>query len=133
MSQSVPPSALRTPPSGGFTWNVLPAFLWTLGIFIGASGGPPHPFVDMPFGFDKFEHAGAFLGLQFLSYRALRYGLPDFGRVALRWLGAAASVFAGIALEVYQAGLPDRSAEIQDVIADAVGAVIGALVLKFWS
>ena len=122
----------RPPPllPGGFWLNVLPVFAWALGIFYGASGGPAHPPVDMPFGFDKFEHAGAFLGLQFLSYRALRFGLPDWGKASLRAWGAAASVFAGIALEIYQAGLPDRSAEVQDVIADAVGATLGVVALK---
>lgn len=122
--------AQPAPISGGFAWNVLPAFVWTLGIFWGASGGPPHPPLDMPFGVDKFEHAGAFLGLQFLSYRALRFGLPDFGKGSLRVWGALASLFAGVALELYQAGLPDRSAELQDVVADAVGATLGVVALK---
>jgi VanZ family protein len=110
---------------------VLPALLWATAIFIGGSSGVPQPKLDMglPIPTDKVNHVLAFLGLQLLSYRAFRYALPSRGRTPLRWLAVLAAVFVGIALELYQLGLPDRSAEVGDVVADSVGATLGALVL----
>jgi VanZ family protein len=110
--------------------NVVPALLWTVAIFIGGSIGVSNPRVSMPFGFDKLMHVGAFFGLQLLSYRALRFSLPHWGARALRWGGAIASMSAGIALEVLQSGLPNRSGDLQDVVADAVGASLGMLALR---
>lgn len=126
-------AAAGAPPplKGGFARNVLPALLWAIAIFVGGSSGVPQPKIDvgLPFGTDKVNHIVAFLGLELLSYRAFRYALPARARAPLRWWAALSAVFVGIALELYQLGLPDRSADIEDVAADAVGAVIGALAL----
>jgi len=124
-SGSTPPPALR----GGFVGNVAPALLWAGAIFVGGSSGVPQPRLELGLPFDKVNHVVAFLGLQLLSYRALRWGVSGGGRRALRWLAALTAVLVGIALELYQLGLPDRSAEVADVVADAVGAVLGALAL----
>jgi VanZ family protein len=130
---SVPPNTLPSPPAGGFLLNVLPALVWTLAIFIGGSGGVSNPHVNMPFGFDKWLHLGAFFGLQVLSYRAFRYVLPHLPVRTLSWWGSAASLFAGVALEILQSGLPDRSADYQDVVADALGALLGVLTLRLFT
>jgi len=117
---------------GGFVRNVLPALAWAVAIFIGGGSGMPQPNIEsLWLSFDKVEHALAFGGLQVLGFRALRYELPESARTALLWLAALLSVLAGIALELYQLGLPDRSADVKDALADAVGAVIGATVLGF--
>ncbi len=130
VSHSVPPNAVGTPPAGGFFLNVVPALLWTVAIFIGGSVGISNPRVSMPFGFDKLMHVGAFFGLQLLSYRALRFALPHVSLRALRWCGALASLLAGIALEILQSGLPNRSGDLQDVVADALGAALGVVALR---
>jgi len=114
---------------GGFTRNVLPALLWAIAIFIGGSSGVPQPHIDVGLPTDKVNHVTAFLGLQLLSYRALRYALPQRRRAPLRWLAVLAAVLVGIALELYQLGLPDRSADVEDVMADTVGALVGAVAL----
>ena len=111
----------------GFASHVLPALLWAVAIFIGGGPGVKQPFNGI--GIDKVEHALAFLGLQVLCFRALRYELPERGRRELLWFAALASLLFGVALELYQLGLPDRSAEVADAVADGVGAAIGALVL----
>jgi VanZ family protein len=117
---------------GGFVRNVLPALLWALAIFIGGGPGVPQPSIDLIFvPIDKFDHTLAFCGLQVLGFRALRYAFPDRTRVALLWVAALLSVVFGVALELYQLGLPDRSAEVADALADGVGAVVGATVLTF--
>jgi len=116
---------------GGFVRNVLPALLWAIAIFIGGGPGVPQPSVEgLWIPIDKLDHAVAFCGLQVLGFRALRYELPDRTRTRLVWFAALISVLFGIALELYQLGLPDRSAEVADAVADAVGAVLGAIVLS---
>jgi VanZ family protein len=115
---------------GGFVRNVLPALLWALAIFVGGGPGVPQPSVEgLAIPLDKIDHLIAFCGLQVLCFRALRYELPGRTRHALLWAAALVSVLFGILLEIYQLGLPDRSAEVADAVADAIGAVLGATVL----
>lgn len=111
----------------GFFVNVLPALLWTLAIFVGGSIGTSQPNPPIGIGFDKVQHMLAFFALQVLSFRALRYGLPERPRTRLLWLGALTSLLVGIALELFQLGLPNRSAEVADAVADAIGASTAAL------
>jgi len=120
----------RPRPGRGFVTHSLPALLWVAAIFIGGSSGMPQ--IDGPRteGFDKIEHALAFFGLQVLCFRALRHELPERKRPELAWLSAAAAIAIGVALELYQLGLPDRSAELADALADSIGAVAGALLLR---
>jgi VanZ family protein len=114
---------------GGFWLNVLPALLWTLAIFVGGSIGVSQPDVRLGITFDKIEHVLAFFALQVFCYRALLYSVPERGRTALLWLGALSALLVGIALEVFQFGLPDRSAELADAVADGIGAALAALLL----
>ena len=127
---SPPPSRPRERFRRGFVTHLLPALAWSVAIFVGGSSGMPQ--VDGPHtvGFDKLEHALAFLGLQVLCFRALRFELPERKRTELAWWAALAAIAIGIALELYQLGLPDRSAEVADAVADSVGAVLGALLLS---
>jgi len=128
--QPEPESAGAQGIRGGFLVNVAPALVWAIAIFIGGGPGVRQPSIDL-IPIDKFEHALAFCGLQVLGFRALRYELPNRSRPALLWSAALISVLFGIALEVYQLALPDRSAEVADAVADAIGAVLGATVLSF--
>lgn len=114
----------------GFLTHVLPALLWAVAIFVGGSSGMPQVNGPHTVGFDKVEHAVAFFGLELLCFRALRHELPERGREQLAWFAALVSIGIGIALELYQLGLPDRSAEVADALADSVGAVLGALLLR---
>jgi VanZ family protein len=122
-----PPVASR----GGFARNVLPALVWTLALFFGG-GGPPPPegpgeLIGIPS--DKLLHAIAFLVLALLTARAVRYELPGQGRGARVALAVGLAVATGVLLEVYQLALPDRSAEVADAVADAIGALLGGAVL----
>jgi VanZ family protein len=112
---------------GGFIVHVLPALLWTLAIFIGGSVGASAPELPIGVPFDKVQHLLAFFGLQFLCFRALRYQLPERSRGALLWIAALVSLLVGIALELWQLGLPNRSAEVADAVADGIGAAAAAL------
>jgi VanZ family protein len=115
----------------GFARNVLPALLWIAALFVGG-GGPPPPegpgeLIGVPS--DKLLHAVAFLVLALLTARAVRYGLPQRTPLSRIGLAVALSVATGVLLEVYQLALPDRSAEVADAVADAIGAVLGGVAL----
>ncbi len=136
MAEPAPASGVPfpSPPGrGGFVAHVAPALAWAIAIFIGGSSGVPQPQLDVGLPFDKVNHFAAFGGLQLLTYRALRYALPERSRAALRWLAVLGATLVGVLLELYQLGLPDRSAEVADVVADAFGALLGALLLTLFA
>ena len=126
------PDARDNPPpsrSRDFALRVLPALVWAALVFVGGGMHVPQPEVDTGFPIDKLEHAIAFLIMQLLAYRALRHVRPGHSRSKLAWTAAGVSLGLGVALELYQLGLPHRSAELADAVADAVGAGLGAIVL----
>jgi VanZ family protein len=113
-------------PRGSFLNDVAPALTWTAIVFV--FGGIPNPGPPTPLDFpiDKLEHFGAFGVLQILTLRALRYELPGTLPRAMPWIAAAISIVAGGALELYQLTVPNRSAELMDLVSDALGAVLAA-------
>jgi VanZ family protein len=119
------------PPRGGFLRHVLPALVWTVALFFGG-GGPtpadgPGDFIGVPS--DKLLHAAAFLVLALLAARAVHYGFPNRPPLARIGLAVGLSVAIGVLLEVYQLALPDRSADVGDALADAIGALLGGAAL----
>ncbi len=129
-SSEGPPARPDSAEQGGFLRHVLPALLWAVAIFIGGGGGIPQVTGEgLGIPYDKVMHVGAFLAMQALCFRALRYELRDRSRGSLLLLAAVLSILFGIALEVYQMGLPDRSAELSDAVADGIVAALGALLL----
>lgn len=124
-----PAASAQKPP--GFVASVLPALCWVALIFIGggADFGPPE--VNTGFPFDKLQHALAFAMLGILSFRALRHVAPGSGQNRLIALSALFSIGTGILLELYQLGLPHRTAELADLLADAFGAGAAAAWLHF--
>jgi VanZ family protein len=114
-----------------FVLSVLPALGWLALIFIGGGldFGPPEVETGLPF--DKLQHAVAFAVLGFLFFRALRHVAPGIGQTRLIALSTMLSIGAGLLLELYQLGLPHRSAELGDLIADTIGACAAAAWLHF--
>lgn len=108
-------------------WRALPALLYSMGLFYGGviDVGPlpeiPHVATD------KLLHAGAFGGLAGL----LVFALPELATRRRQVIGASLSTGVGALLELVQSALPYRSAELLDLLADAVGAVLGALVFAW--
>jgi VanZ family protein len=87
----------------------------------------------LPPGFgDKPSHSFAYAGLAVVIVRALSGGLP--ARVGLR--AALACVLLAIAYgvtdEFHQSLVPGRSAELYDLYADAVGAIVGTAACWAW-
>lgn len=104
---------------------------WTLAIFVGGSLKlPPAPIQSPTIGWDKFAHALGFFLTHRIAERALRHE-PDAvagSRLRVVLMAALLAAFLGGLLEVYQAALPHRSADIFDFIADVVGVGLAVLV-----
>ncbi len=86
----------------------------------------------IPSGTDKPLHWMAYLGLAVIVVRALAGGLP--GRIGL-WTGAVAMLITvgyGVTDEVHQMFVPGRTADVNDLLADAAGAITGTVACWAW-
>ena len=115
--------------SPGFYRRVLPALLYMLGIFVGGSL-PQGIDTGLEFSYqDKVLHLLVFGGLVVLVDRALSALLPTRRQSTRLWLAIAITWAVGGLLELWQAHLPTRSAELGDWLADALGALLAAVVV----
>jgi VanZ family protein len=119
-----------------FATQVLPAAIYASALFYGGLIRLP---VLPEVGFvasDKLLHAAAFGGLALLAARALHWLKPaDPATYKLAW-GCAVSSWLGFLLELCQAFVPYRSADVWDWIADTFGALLATgvalVVFKCW-
>ena len=90
------------------------------------------PSPPVPGGADKPWHALGYCGLAVVVVRAFAGGLPR--RISLRTAVASVCVVVlyGMSDEVHQMFVPGRRASIDDVAADAIGAIIGAGLCWAW-
>ena len=114
-----------------WAFQVWPAAVCTLLILVLGSipQGPPGPqqLNDKTLHFIGFGVAAA------LWCRACRHLWPDAPTRVAALRGFAMSTALGALLELWQAFLPYRSAELLDWVADALGAALAALLLTaFW-
>ena len=90
----------------------------------------PQPTV--PLGGDKPWHLLAYFGLGVLTIRAVAGGLP----ASIQWRVAAiaTAIAVGYAAtdELHQMYVPGRSAELTDLLADAIGVVLGTSICWAW-
>jgi len=91
----------------------------------------PHPPVpaDIP---DVRLHAAAYFGLMVVVTRAVANGAwtrVTFLTLAVAWL---ITVAYGASDEWHQMYVPFRTAELHDLIADAMGAFAAGIALKAW-
>lgn len=112
----------------------LPMVAYTVGVFWGGTlpAGPDAPQVN-----DKVAHFVVFLGLSLVAWPWLsRLRMLAGKGVWIVAAGCAAySTMVGATLETWQALLPHRSAEWLDLLADAAGASLGAILIplgKIW-
>lgn len=104
---------------GGVT-HVGPAVAYVAIIFVGGSLSGGETYVTMT---DKQLHAVAFGVMVPLLARAVHYLRPALGLPARLGVSAAASSGIGALLELWQAILPHRDADVLDWVADSMGAV----------
>jgi VanZ family protein len=102
--------------------RVLPAVLYALGVFYAGviDLGPLPEAPGLPT--DKLLHVGAFFGLEL----TLEWAFLQWGARRRRWVAVGLSVATGLALELVQAAVPHRSAELLDLFADTCGALLAA-------
>ena len=131
MDASSPSQAPPARKNRGFLIYVVPALFWAALIFIGGGADLNDPEHEVKLPYDKLQHVVAFAVLTYLGFRALRHVAPGAAQRRLIALSAFLSVSVGILLELYQLGLPHRSAEVADVIADTAGAAVAAAWLYF--
>lgn len=120
----------RQEPRGGVFLNVVPAALYVIAVFY--AGGMPAaslPGTELTFG-DKVLHAIAFAGMQIAMFRAVRQLARDRGAAWQIAVAFAVTSGFGALLELYQLGLPHRSAEWLDLLADVFGAGVVALLQR---
>jgi VanZ family protein len=97
-------------------------------IFVASSMTSP----PVPGGADKPWHALGYSGLSILVVRAFAGRLPT--RVQLKTIAASVAlvVFYGMTDEFHQTFVPGRTASIDDLVADTIGAFAGAGVCWAW-
>ncbi len=98
-------------------WRWLLAVLM---IVVCALALPPTVPKELSFSWDKLNHTLAFAALAGTA----RLGFPGSWR-KLGWIAAALLAFGGL-IEVLQHFVPGRSADWEDLLADAIGIVLGA-------
>ena len=79
---------------------------------------------------DSLEHALEYAGLAVLLARALNGGLGRPVPPARLFLALGLCVLYGATDEIHQRFVPDRFADITDVLSDAAGAAVGLLMLR---
>jgi len=77
---------------------------------------------------DYYAHAAAYSVLGFLLTRALAGGELAAMTLRLALIATVLGTLYGISDEFHQSFVPGRMATVSDVIADGVGALLGALV-----
>lgn len=112
-----------------FARHVLPAIVYSVVIFIGGSL-PKGPKLGLEFRHqDKVLHALAFGILAALIWRAVVYLWVEERPMIWALISVVVASAVGGALELWQALLPARDADILDFLADALGAAIAASLL----
>jgi hypothetical protein len=105
------------------------AAAWALLIF-GLSSIPGASFpASKLLSYDKLLHAGVYAVLGGLCFLALRRRWPQKPSV-LVLVATALSTLYGITDEFHQSFVPGRSPDVHDVLADCVGALVGAVAMS---
>jgi VanZ family protein len=107
----------------------LPVAVYMAGLFIAsADSTPPMPARVS----DKSLHLVAYAGLAIVVCRAVARGLP--ARLTRRAAVAALLITIGYAAtdELHQSFVPNRSADVYDLLADAAGACAGLFACWAW-
>ncbi len=100
-------------------WRWLLAILVVAVAWLALAPAPPDA---LSTGWDKLNHASAFTALCVAALFAFPHS-----RANVLWVAVALLAFGG-AIEIAQSFTPTRSAEWGDLLADAVGIALGALI-----
>jgi VanZ family protein len=91
----------------------------------------PHPEEELPSFLggisDKVLHLVEYGGLSLLCYRAFRWAAGEWGARHALWLAIVTATAYGLSDELHQVFVPPREADPWDLMADAIGAALGAV------
>jgi VanZ family protein len=112
-----------------YLWLWAPVAIYMAAIFFAsADPSPPLPISVS----DKLLHMLAYAGLALLVFRAATRGIP----ARVTWRSAAVTLLItigyGLSDEVHQMSVPNRSADVKDLYADAAGAAIALIACWAW-
>jgi VanZ family protein len=82
---------------------------------------------------DKILHIAGYAVLGALFVRALAGGLHAQVTTSIALLAVLATTLYGVSDEIHQSFVPERQADLQDILADALGGAIAAAALMAWS
>ena len=105
-----------------------PVAIYMAAIFYVSSISDP----PVPGGSDKPLHWLAYTGLAVVVVRALAGGLPRRIDLRIAVIAMLITIGYGITDEVHQLFVPGRSGDVYDLMADAAGALAGALSCYSW-
>jgi VanZ family protein len=111
-------------------WLWCPVVAYMAGLFV-LSSQPVLPGASLTP--DWTQHGVAYAGLALVTLRATsggRWAGVGAGALVAAWLIA---VLYGVSDEMHQSFVPERMADLRDVIADAVGAALGLGAAWAWS
>jgi len=105
----------------------LPLILYLALIFFLSSGPVPSPKLqEVP---DYYLHSLEYGGLYLLMFRAIHEGFDRKPGRGGYWLPALLTIAYGVSDEFHQMFVPTRDASIADVGSDAVGSLLGIVLL----
>lgn len=126
---------------GGWVWHCLPLLAYASGIFYFSSVSDPkqelavflhavNPIIPaerqiFPSINNMFYHTAEYTVLAVLIYRAFRYFCSEKSEIAIVIMTVVAVVLFGCSDEIHQWFTPFRSVEGRDLMADALGGIIG--------
>jgi VanZ family protein len=105
-----------------------PVALWAA-VLVLLSSVPGTDLPPLPGQSDKLLHAAVYAILGALWLRGLRLTWPCWGRARAVLIAAILSALFGISDEFHQAFTPRRTPDWHDLLADAIGGLIGAWIL----
>lgn len=116
-----------SPPLRKFLYYWFPVWLYCLIIFL-QSSFPSYRHVPVFDYSDKLLHVGAYAVLATLFFRALKAGNTARKAALTIVLSIVFTTLYGISDEIHQYFVPTRTADIQDMAANFIGSIIGAIV-----
>lgn len=118
------PAESRAQNGGGASLGAWRGLFWIAVVAITALALAPRPPASADLGWDKLNHLAAFAALGLLG----RLAWPAHGLA--RW-AVGLLVYGGL-LEIAQGLTPNRQAEWGDLLADAIGLLIGGALALGW-
>ncbi len=104
-----------------------PVILWMAVIFgLSSMPGNNFPNVLIP-GISSIAHAIEYSVLGALLLRGFMYSFPENSRILLAFYSVSFAILFGFSDEWHQTFVPGRFCELEDLIVDAISAVLGTL------